>query len=111
MRTKLELGSYRIELVYYRQTPTWSGHPWTHLKLHRSRIGDAWSRHLVWGRVSIQVDTPDLDYVSVCSECDCNETPNVVSIGDESWSVCGECQSIEGRTHEVTIREYERGAR
>jgi len=107
--TKLELGHYRIEVSYSPKTPTWTGHPWTHLKLHRSRIGDAWFRHLVWGRISIQVDTPDLDYVSVCAECNCCETPDCISIGDESWSVCAACGTIEGRTREVTIREYERG--
>lgn len=109
MRTKLELGPYRIEASYSPKTPTWTGWPWTHLKLHRSRRGDAWTRHLVWGRVSILVDTPDLDFVSVCAECDCNETPSRVSSGDESWNVCQSCGSIEGRTREVTVREYERG--
>lgn len=46
--------------------------------------------------------------VQVCLECDGTEEVKNVSAGDESWSVCHSCRSVEGRTEHITESEYEK---
>ncbi len=111
MRHTIELGSYRIEFSYYPKTPTWTGHPWTHLKLHGPSRHSPWTKHLVWGRIGVHVDTPDLDELQVCPHC--GATTEERSSGDEGWTFCTEeCGCLEGsETTYMTVREYENGTR
>lgn len=110
MRHTFEIGTYRIELSYHAQTLTWKGHPWTHVRLHRESRRSPWSRHLVWGRFSVHIDTPDLDTVSVCPHCGAEaEQRGCGTDACESWTFCSaDCGCLEGDgTEEVTVREYE----
>lgn len=101
----MKLFNYVIEVRFH------SRQPWSHFRVHRHRAGGCrWSgpvlyRHLVWGRLSVIFGQPHLETVRVCSECE--GLIRVVSAGDESWDVCEDCRQVEGRTHEITIEEYE----
>lgn len=64
-----------------------------------------YSRFVI-GKLSLLWGQPHLEPVTVC--CDCGEATTGLSAGDESWTYCEGCQSIEPRTEEITTEEYER---
>ena len=101
-----EIGNYRIE------AGLGSLRPWTHFRLHRSSrwFDRPWTRHIVWGRLSIHVDTPDICTVQVCPHCH-GETRQMPVGDDDGITYCAEgCGCIEGDpTKYITVREYERG--
>ncbi len=43
--------------------------------------------------------------ITVCKSC--GEATEEKSIGDEGWTVCPGCKTIEGDTEEITLEEYE----
>lgn len=73
----------------------------THFKVHKY----PYYRHLCWWKVSFIFGQPHLEPVRVCS--DCLEEISVLNAGDEYWDYCYGCQQTEGRTHEITLEEYE----
>jgi hypothetical protein len=87
----------------------------THMKLHRnyedrSRYRSILAKplwyHFVWWKISLIFGQPHLELVTVCGECWSGEIGEV-SAGDEGWTVCRNCQTIEGPTEEITMEEYE----
>lgn len=75
--------------------------PWTHMKMHRR----PYYRHFVWGKLSVIFGQPHLEPITVCAEC--GEATETKSAGDEFWTWCEGCQTVEGRTEEITMEEYE----
>jgi hypothetical protein len=49
----------------------------------------------------------DPQMIRVCLECDGNEEIQTLNAGDEWWSFCDACQSVEGKTEEITEEEWE----
>lgn len=78
--------------------------PWTHFKIHnRAHIG-VW--HLVWGKLSIYVENATLPVYPTCGECGSTEIGEV-SCGDEGWTVCPDCGTIEGEYIYLSSREID----
>lgn len=75
---------------------------WTHFKIHRR---ESYS-HLVWGKLSITIENWTIECHALCAECD---SPDVgeVSIGDEGFTVCQSCRSVEQGYRYVNLREFE----
>lgn len=77
-------------------------HKWTHFKVHKYEL----HRHIVWGKLSLIVGQPHLELVSICAVCqspECHE----VSAGDEGWTVCPDCGSIEQGYEYMTLEQAE----
>lgn len=99
------IGQYRIETTLH------SCHGWTHIRLHKSAWRtDSWKRHFIWGKLSIYIDTPDIDTVSCCPYC--NALTEERGFGDEGWTFCSEdCGCLEGaNTVEMSVRDFEKQA-
>lgn len=75
---------------------------WTHFRIHRTE----YSTHLVWGKLSIQIENWAIQCHAVCAECGSGEIGEVSS-GDEGWTVCQSCQSVEQGYRYVNLKEYE----
>ena len=77
--------------------------PWGHFKVHRY----AYHTHVVAGRVSLEYGRPGLEEVALCAQCG---SPSIgeVSAGDEGWTVCRDCGSVEQGYERVTLEEAER---
>lgn len=80
-----------------------SRHRWSHFRVHRH----AMHRHIVWGRLSITVGQPHLEEIGLCAVCGSTDVGER-SCGDEGWTVCGDCGSVEQGYEYVTIEEAER---
>ncbi len=76
--------------------------PWTYWKLHRAR--DGYSKHFVWGKLSVIWGQPHLIPILVCSHC----SEEIKGVGEDCLDWCEGCQQIEGDTEEITTEEYER---
>lgn len=50
--------------------------------------------HLVWWKLSIYVEDATEASYAFCAECDSDEIGEV-SAGDEGWTVCRACRSVE----------------
>lgn len=77
--------------------------PWSCFKIHKYD----YSRHLVWGKLSICVENWALEVHPICKECKSTEISEVSS-GDESLTVCQACNSIEQGYEYVNLHEYEK---
>lgn len=100
------LFAYYIE---FNASARWN---WSHFKIHRgSKWGasrrDGFYRHIVWGKLSLSISQPQIETVRMCSECDGHEEMECVSSGDESWDVCPNCRTIEGKTHYISLWDFE----
>lgn len=63
-------------------------------------------KHFVWGRLSLTWGQPHLEPLNFCAVClspECQE----VGYGDEGWTVCPDCGSIEQGYLELTYEEAE----
>ena len=80
-----------------------SRHSFSHFAIHRTDF----SRHLVWGKISIVVTNWTIECHALCGECG-SASIGSVSSGDEGWTVCDSCRSIEGKIEYVNYREYEK---
>jgi hypothetical protein len=77
-------------------------HKWSHLKLHKNEIGF----HLVWGKISFTVDNWTLEVHPICSQCGSSDIREH-SYGDEGWTICSSCRSVEQGYEYVNLRKYE----
>lgn len=74
-----------------------------------------YSWHFVWWKFSFTYALRDgIETVVLCGECDSAEelgsTRHQWGMGDDAYdrlSYCESCQSVEGDTREVTVREHE----
>lgn len=95
----------RIRLTFFNWdiaaglTARWN---WTHFKIHHTEF----SWHMVWGKLSILIENWTIECHTVCAECDSADIGEV-SHGDEGWTVCRSCRSIEQGYRYVNLREYE----
>lgn len=64
------------------------------------------SHCLVWWRLSILIENWTIECHQVCAECGSSDIGEV-SRGDESWTVCQDCRSVEQGYKYVNLREYE----
>lgn len=94
-------------LGYYVEFNASARWPMTHFKIHRNRYNEGFKRHIVWGKFSLHISQPQYETVTLCSECDGDEPIENVSYGDEGLSVCPNCRTIEGKTHEISLWDYE----
>lgn len=118
MRKNLTFKKWDFELTNH------SRHKWTHLAVHmHSDI--AWYRrpksrlkaliqglrdgyvHIVFGRLSLVIEKWDIERYAVCAECESTEIGEVSS-GDEGWTVCQDCRTVEGDYKYLNKREFER---
>jgi hypothetical protein len=76
---------------------------WNDFKVFKSEG----TRHIVWGKLSFLVEDWTLEIHPVCAQCDSWEIDEH-SVGDESFTICGSCRSIEQGYRYVNLREYER---
>lgn len=79
---------------------------WGHLKLHKSRDGHYRNAklnglHLVWGKLSLNVNQHYLIEYTVCADC----YGEIRSNGDVDY--CDECHQIEGETITATEEKLE----
>lgn len=79
--------------------------PWTHFKRHRLENG--W--HIVWGKLSIELQDWKAEVYAICAQCDSTDIGEV-SHGDEGWTVCQDCQSVEQGYRYVNKREFEQAS-
>lgn len=77
--------------------------PWSHFKVHKR----LWYTHVVWGKLSLIYGQPHLEPIQICLECNSGGEIRGVWAGDEGWSICTECETIEPRTEYITLEEYE----
>lgn len=95
----IELKPYRISLSTHARLP------WTSIRVRNSQRNGPWYKHFVWGRLSLRIDTPDLDEVQICPHCN----GDVEHLGEDGIDFCAEgCGCIEGdKTTYITVREAE----
>lgn len=93
--------------AYYIEFNMSARHKFSHFKIHKRRGMSAFYRHLVWGKLSLVISQPQYETITMCSECDGAEPMGGVSCGDESWSVCPNCNTVEGKTHEISLWDFE----
>lgn len=93
----MKLFNYSVEVNLHAR---WS---WSHFKIHKYPL--YW--HIVWGRVSAIVGQPHLEEMGICSECSSTDIGEV-SAGDEGWTVCQDCGTIEGGYEYITVEEAEK---
>lgn len=96
IRTKFTFFNYIIDIGLT------SLHNWTHFKIHRNE----YSRHLVWGKLSIEVINWAIECHAVCGECGSISLKGI-GAGDESWTVCESCQTVEGSVDYVNYVDAE----
>lgn len=95
---KLAIGRFDIN-AHLRARRKWREGP-------RWFKGDA-ERHFVWGRISVHVEDGEAEVVPTCAACDSDEIGEQ-SRGDESWTICTACRSVEQGYVYVSRREAER---
>lgn len=96
--------------AYYIEFNASARWPMSHFKIHRRNRWQGYSgfnMHIVWGKFSLNITQPQIETVRMCSECDGTEPIGGVSHGDESWDVCPNCRTIEGKTHYISLWDYE----
>lgn len=79
-----------------------SRHKWSHFKLHKNEIG----YHLVFGRFSAIIDNWTLEVHRICAECGSSDIREYYA-GDEGWTICASCRSVEQGYEYVNLRKYE----
>ena len=67
---------------------------------------DSTELRLVWGRVSLHIEDWQAEVHPTCKQCGSADIAER-SYGDEGWTVCDSCQSVEGGYVYVNKREYE----
>jgi hypothetical protein len=79
--------------------------PWTHFKIWGLQYNTR-GRHIVWGRMSLHFENVVEKCYPVCREC---SSPDIgeKSAGDESFTVCDSCQTVEGGYAYISRAEYE----
>ena len=103
-RIELQLGNYRdIEIAYAPRLPwnTFDKHVMPSYGIIHYRLG----------RFVLTIQDPTVEISMICGECDSDEEISKVSCGTdacESWSVCPNCRSVEGRTMGLNKRDLER---
>jgi hypothetical protein len=96
IRTTFTLFNYIIDIGLS------SLHKWTHFKIHRNE----YSRHLVWGRLSIHIINWTIECHALCGECG---SASLKGIGwdDEYLTKCESCQTVEGSVDYVNYVDAE----
>lgn len=61
-----------------------------------------WS-HFVIGKFSLVFGQPHLEPITVCAECH----GEIERVGEDLLDYCEACQSVEGKTVEMTMEEWE----
>jgi hypothetical protein len=92
----MKLFNYVLEIRFHAKQS------WSHFRIHKHDM----HRHLVWGRISATYGQPHLEEVSLCAQCGSPEAREV-SCGDEGWTICPDCGTVEGGYTYVTMEEYE----
>jgi hypothetical protein len=93
MRKFFSFGKWDVEISSARCA-------WTHFKILRMESG----RHIVWGKLSITVEDGTLECIPTCAQCGSFEAKEVAA-GDEGWTVCPDCRSVEGGYKYITTRQ------
>jgi hypothetical protein len=77
---------------------------WNHIHHWRSRETTAQS--WIWGRFVFGIEDWTAEVYPLCAQCD---SPDIgeVSCGDEGWTVCQSCRSVEQGYRYVNLREFE----
>lgn len=98
------LFAYYIE---FRTSTRWG---WSHFKIQRGRWNthSGFYRHIVWGKLSLIISQPQIETVRMCSECDGTEPIESKGYSDEIWDFCPNCNTVEGKTHYISLWDYER---
>lgn len=63
-------------------------------------------RHYIWGNWSLYIEDATVENIIVCGECDSEGDDGMTSgsMGDESFSWCESCGTVEGSTYYVSKR-------
>jgi hypothetical protein len=99
MRKHLSIKRWDIEFS------TGARRAWTDFKVFRLG-GDRVGRHYVWGRLSLIIEDATVEAYPTCAECGSDEVGEV-SCGDEGWTVCQACQSVEQGYIYLSKRRFE----
>lgn len=81
--------------------------PWSHFKIH-THSKDHYSKHLVWGKLSLQIEdavSESADY-SACKLCDSTEI-SFIPEGDEGLTICQDCGAVEQGYQYLSKRQWE----
>lgn len=70
------------------------------------RTNSASRRRLVFGRLSVTLEDWQARIHPVCAQCRSSDVGER-GYGDEGWTVCNSCESVEGGYVYVNLREYE----
>ncbi len=98
MRRTLSIGRYDVTLS------TTARRAWNDFKVFPLECG---GRHIVWGRLSLMLEDGCTECIPTCTECGSREIGEVSS-GDEGWTVCQACRSVERGYVYLTKRGAER---
>lgn len=90
------IGNYDIDLNTNAKVS------WLKPKLYKR---DNYS-HFVWGKLSIIVENWTLDNYPICAECESTEIGEI-GHGDEQWTVCPDCRSVEQGYIYLNKRQFE----
>lgn len=93
---KYTLGKYDLQLGRALR-------PWSYFKVHKTDT--TW--HLVWGSISLFIEDWTAKVYTCCKVC---QSPDIgeKSLGDESWTICESCGSIEQGYRYLNKREWEK---
>jgi len=78
---------------------------WNEFKVFKDRSEGYF--HLVWGRISILIENGELECIPTCAECGSEEIGEISS-GDEGWTVCLSCRSVEQGYTYISRRAFDR---
>jgi hypothetical protein len=74
---------------------------WTDAISRRLECG---GKQLVWGRLSLSIEDGTTECIATCAQCG-DEDVSEVTCGDEGWTVCRACRSIEGGRIYISKRQ------
>lgn len=68
--------------------------------------GVVYTRILSIGRLQFELEDMETEHIATCAVCDSTEIGEV-SKGDEGWTVCQDCGSVEQGYKYISQRQYE----
>lgn len=92
-----EMFGYRIKVSFS------SKRPWNYIKLHKAEG----YYHFIWFKLSVLIEDTVSELYPICAQCDSPEIGEK-GVGDESWTICDSCLSVEQGYKYVNLIDYER---
>lgn len=97
MTLRMTIGKYDITFKTHAKCEL------NHFKIHRRDGG----KHIVWWKFSLLIEDWKAEIYPICAECG-SQGIGEIGCGNEGWSFCESCRSVECGYVYVNKREYDK---